>query len=106
MCVGKYIRDILRYCRSKLDSLRYAGCDTVIVAGLHYRVLAWLHQGLGYKLCDFVLCIVIVLMKEGTEERLKEITIDVVLVRSMLEEYTHMFQHSGGVLIGFVACSL
>ena len=58
------------------------------------------------ELCDVVLCVVIVLTNKGTEERLKGITTEAVLVMSMLEECTKMLQRGGAVGVEFVACLL
>ena len=44
-----------------------------------------------FELCDIVLCMVIVLMEEGTYERLKGITLEAVSVRNMLEKCTKIF---------------
>ena len=38
------------------------------------------------KLCGVVLCMVVVLMKENTEDRQKGVTVEAVTVRSIMEE--------------------
>ena len=59
-----------------------------------------------FNMYDVVLCVFILLMKEGTEERLKVITVEVVTVWDMMKECTKMFQRGGDVDVRFVACLL
>ena len=59
-----------------------------------------------FNMYDVVLCVFILLMKEGTEERLKVITVEVVTVWDMMKECTEMFQLGGDVDVRFFACLL
>ena len=57
-------------------------------------------------LCGDVLCMDIIIMKNGTKEHWEYITAEAIGVKNMMEEYTHILQHGWDVGIGFVACLL
>ena len=95
--VGQDVRVIRCHRGSEHAPSGDVGCDAPMVAWFHCRVLVWLHQIMVFNLYDVVLCIFILLMKKGTDERLKGITVEVVTV------WDKIFQRGGDVDVRFVA---
>ena len=58
------------------------------------------------KLSDMVLCVVIVLTKEGADEYLEGINIEAMSVRKILKECTKILQRCRDISVGSVACPL
>ena len=77
-----------------------------MVTWFQCRVLIWMYHQLLFTFIDVVLCIVIILMKEGTNEYCEGGTAEGVAVRRMIEEYTQMCQYIRDVGVGRVACLL
>ena len=65
-------------------------------------VLLWLNE-VCIELCGVLLYIIIVLMKEGSEEYWERVTSDGLLVICMLKECSQMYQRCSDVGVGCVA---